>query len=208
MSTVHEALAAAAAEVGAVRKDSRNPQQGFSFRGIDAVMTAVAPAFRRHGLLGPVPELQSLTREEAGASRNGARITRVTVTVAYTVYGPDGDKISGTVPGEATDTSDKATAKAMSVALRTFLLQALCLPTDEPDPDSAYVEHSPEGEARAACNSLVQRFVARFGGDPEKLAAEYQREGGTADPDALTKWLTARIPNQTPEGTDHDQQQP
>ena len=206
--SVYEALAVAAAEVGAVRKDSRNSQQGFSFRGIDAVMNAVAPAFRRHGLLGPLPDLQSLDRQEAGTSRNGALITRVTVTVRYTIFGPDGDTVSGTVPGEATDTSDKATAKAMSVALRTFLLQALCLPTDEPDPDSAYVEHSPEGEARAACNSLVQRFVTRFGGDPEKLAAEYQQGGGTTDPRALQAWLTARIPNQTPEGADHDQQQP
>ena len=206
--SVYEALAVAAAEVGAVRKDSRNSQQGFSFRGIDAVMNAVAPAFRRHGLLGPLPDLQSLDRQEAGTSRNGALITRVTVTVRYTIFGPDGDTVSGTVPGEATDTSDKATAKAMSVALRTFLLQALCLPTDDPDPDEAYVEHNPEGEARAACNSLVQRFVTRFGGDPEKLAAEYQQGGGTTDPRALQAWLTARIPNQTPEGADHDQQQP
>jgi hypothetical protein len=38
------------------------------------------------------------------------------------------------------DTSDKATAKAMSVALRTYLLQTLMLPTDEKDPDADYHE--------------------------------------------------------------------
>ena len=40
------------------------------------------------------------------------------------------------VIGEAGDSGDKATPKAMSVALRTALLQTLMLPTDEPDPDS------------------------------------------------------------------------
>ena len=44
--------------------------------------------------------------------------------------------MSGLVAAEAFDSGDKATAKAMSVALRTFLLQLLALPTDEPDPDS------------------------------------------------------------------------
>ena len=40
------------------------------------------------------------------------------------------------------DSGDKATAKAMSVAFRTALLQALALPTDEPDPDSQSYERS------------------------------------------------------------------
>ena len=37
---------------------------------------------------------------------------------------------------ESWDTGDKAMPKAMSVAMRTALIQALALPTDEPDPDS------------------------------------------------------------------------
>jgi hypothetical protein len=41
------------------------------------------------------------------------------------------------------DSGDKATAKAMSVAMRTALLQALCLPTDEPDPDATSYERAP-----------------------------------------------------------------
>jgi hypothetical protein len=36
--------------------------------------------------------------------------------------------IKTTVVGEAMDSGDKATAKAMSVAFRTALLQALCTP--------------------------------------------------------------------------------
>jgi hypothetical protein len=38
--------------------------------------------------------------------------------------------------GEAADAGDKATSKAHSVAYRTCLLQALSIPTHEPDPDA------------------------------------------------------------------------
>jgi hypothetical protein len=40
------------------------------------------------------------------------------------------------------DSGDKATAKAMSVAFRTALLQSLSLPTDEVDPDAHSYERS------------------------------------------------------------------
>jgi hypothetical protein len=66
----------------------------------------------------------------------------VKVKVTYTFIGASGDSIKATVVGEAMDSGDKATAKAMSVAFRTALLQALSLPTDEPDPDATSYERS------------------------------------------------------------------
>ena len=66
----------------------------------------------------------------------------MTVKVRYTVYGPAGDTLVGVTAGESMDSGDKGTAKAMSVAFRVFLLQSLCLPTDEPDPDSEVYERS------------------------------------------------------------------
>jgi hypothetical protein len=63
---------------------------------------------------------------------------------------PDLDRVSEPdtsltcrTPGEAFDSGDKSTAKAMSVAYRTALLQALTLPTDEPDPDETVEELAP-----------------------------------------------------------------
>jgi hypothetical protein len=64
------------------------------------------------------------------------KLNLVRISVSFSVYGSEGEPITGTVAAEAFDSGDKATAKAMSVAYRTFLLQLLCLPTDEPDPDS------------------------------------------------------------------------
>jgi hypothetical protein len=57
------------------------------------------------------------------------------VTVRYRFVGPGGDALETVVAAEAMDAGDKATSKAMSVAFRTALLQALALPTDDKDPD-------------------------------------------------------------------------
>ena len=62
----------------------------------------------------------------------------------------DGSSVTATVAAEAWDAGDKATPKAMSVAMRTALLQALALPTDEPDPDSHTHERASGGEGRPA----------------------------------------------------------
>ncbi len=47
---VFEAVTAVMGDVGAVKKDGRNQQQNFNFRGIDAVVNALSPAMRKHGL--------------------------------------------------------------------------------------------------------------------------------------------------------------
>jgi len=134
-------------DVQGVGKNSKNTQQGFMFRGIDAVINAVGPAFRKHGVTA-VPELLN-ERTEVITTSKGGTMSRVCVRVAYTFYGSEGDYVQAVVAAEAFDSGDKATAKAMSVAYRTALLQVLCLPTDEPDPDSYSYERSQRPEAVA-----------------------------------------------------------
>lgn len=141
-----QALAQAATEIGAVGKKERNTHQGFNFRGIDTVVNATAPALHRAGVI-IVPEvLEKETRESRTAK--GSVMCNVYLTVAYTFYGPEMDKITATVAAESFDSGDKATAKAMSVALRTALLQVLGLPTDEPDPDTYSYERAPAENTR------------------------------------------------------------
>ena len=142
---VHEALSAVMGDVRAVSKSERMSGGGMSyaFRGIDAVVNAVAPSLRRHGV---VVMPQVIDHEVRTVTTSGGKAANhVTVKVRYRFVGPDGDTLEAVSVGEATDHADKGTAKAMSVALRTCLLQALMLPTDEPDPDSEYhpVEAAP-----------------------------------------------------------------
>lgn len=139
--TVVEALAGVMADVMAVRKDSKNQSQGFSFRGIDAVLNAVGPALRTHGVV-VMPTVEAANYREVEVGKNRTVQRECTVKVRYTFHGPAGDSLDAVVWGEALDSGDKATAKAHSVAYRTALLQALTIPTDEPDPDSSSVERS------------------------------------------------------------------
>jgi hypothetical protein len=142
--TVIEALSAVMGDVQAVGKTGRNTQQNYNFRGVDAVVNAVGPALRTHGVV--VVPVAAAYEVEHYETRNGARMRGVTATVTFRFYGPAGDSIDAQVCGESSDAGDKATPKAHSVAYRTMLLQALCIPTDEPDPD----EESHERAAEAA----------------------------------------------------------
>lgn len=132
--TIVEALSSVMEDVQAVRKGDRNAQQGFNFRGIDSVINAVGPAFRKHGVVavpvGVEPTFDSYQ------SKAGALMRNCTVKITWRFYGPMGDHIEAMSLGEAADAGDKSVPKAHSVAYRILLLQALCIPTDEPDPDT------------------------------------------------------------------------
>lgn len=134
------AWAAVMESVGAVAKDSRNTQQNFNFRGIDAVMNAVGPALRAHGVV-VIPTVEEIHYRDF-TTKTGTLMHECTMRVTYTVHGPNGGTIKGTVWGESADAGDKATAKATSVAYRTFLLQSLTIPTDDPDPDAFTYERT------------------------------------------------------------------
>jgi hypothetical protein len=133
--TIFQLLANAKENVGSVAKKERNNSQNFNFRGIDAVVNAVAPVFNELGIIN-VPEVLEHEYEQVTVGAKQSVMGHVQLIVKYTFYGPEGDSISATVAGEAMDAGDKACAKAMSVAYRTALLQVLNLPTDEPDPDA------------------------------------------------------------------------
>jgi len=157
--TARQLIVAVMNEVQGVAKRDTNSSQGFKFRGIDAVVNAVGPAMRKHGGF-IVPETIDRQHSVAETARGGS-INVVRLEVQYRVYGAEGEPVVGTVAAEAFDAGDKATAKAMSVAYRTFLLQLLCLPTDEPDPDSESYEATPRDWMKeiAAASSVDEAKV-------------------------------------------------
>ena len=164
--TVVQALSLVMADIGAVAKSGVNQTQKFYFRGVDAVVNAASPAFRRRGVV-VVPELLEKSRTSS-QTKSGSTLNVVEVTVKYTFHGPAGDTVSAVVAAEAFDSGDKATAKAMSVAFRTALLQTLALPTDEADPDADVYDATVQtaattagaGQAAAAPPSQAQEFAA------------------------------------------------
>lgn len=177
LKNVYEAWSAVMQSVRAIAKDDKNMQQGFNFRGIDATMQAVGPALREHGVF-VVPSGQEL-RSESYSTRSGTQMKNVTVTVQYTVFGPGGDTFSGVAYGEAADVGDKAVTKAQSVALRTFLLQSLMVPTGDPDPDAVSHERAapptqtPADAARANLAKLLKAKKVSMPEAAKRFADDY-----------------------------------
>lgn len=149
--TVQEAWAAVMADVRELGKDSvhNSPGAKFNFRGVDDTMNAVGPVLRKHQV-AVIPTSVTLSTRDTQTS-TGKPAQEATVMVSYAIHGPAGDSMAGGSAGGAMDNGDKATPKAMSVAYRTFLLQALCLPTHEVDPDAeAFDRGSDESQAEQA----------------------------------------------------------
>lgn len=180
--TIHAALADVMGDVQAVAKKDRNNHQKFMFRGIDAVVNAVGPALRKHRVI-VTPEVLSANYETVATS-TGKASTACRVIVSYLFHGPAGDSITATVAGEAWDSGDKATPKAMSVAFRTALLQALALPTDEPDPDSETFVRANDTDWQALIDSAK---------DAETLRGLYSQVGQSGLPGKQVEALKAVI---------------
>jgi hypothetical protein len=171
---VYVVMSAAMEEVQAVRKEGFNDQQRYNFRGIDQVINAVGPIFRKHKII-PVPHYCSAKYRDVLTS-TGKPSREVTVEATYRFYGPAGDFIEAVVPGESMDSGDKGTPKAMSVAYRIVLLQMLCIPTDEPDPDSQSYERAAPDPIVAAKQAVVDAWEKKEGGpfDATGVAAHFQ----------------------------------
>ncbi|MFF4523423.1 ERF family protein [Streptomyces bluensis] len=142
---VFGAIAAVMRDVMPVAKDKENTQQRYKFRGIDDVMSAMAGPLRAHGVF-ILP-----TIAEHRAERRGEKMTHVTITMRYHVYGPAGDCLTAEVPGEASDFADKATNKAQSAALKYLLFTLFMIPVDGRSVDDSdndtLIEPTPEHRA-------------------------------------------------------------
>lgn len=170
--SVYQALSAVMADVQSVGKDQKNQQQGYQFRGIDAVINAVGPKLRTHGVI--VAPVATECHYRDVQTNTGKPSRECTVLVTYRAYGPAGDHLDVQVPGESMDFGDKGAPKAMSVAYRIALLQLLCIPTDEPEPDAATYERA----------------------QPPRVISPTDRIWGHAngsDDDARRDWVTAQF---------------
>jgi len=135
-----------------------------------ADVQAVGPVLRKHSVV-VLPLVETLDQRTVEVGKNRTLMGHATVTVRYRFVGPDGSWLDAVTPGEAMDSGDKAVSKAMSVAFRTALIQALALPTDEPDPDATSYERSdapPDVRTVARAKNALMRLV---GGDKDRAAA-------------------------------------
>jgi hypothetical protein len=132
------------AELDAVKKDTKNVQQGFMYRGIDAVYNALNPLLAKHGLF-TVTRVLNMQREER-PTKTGGVLTYTVLTIEYELFADDGSSIKSVVIGEGMDSGDKSCNKALSIGHKYFFFQTFCIPIDKEsvdDPDAEVHEPAP-----------------------------------------------------------------
>jgi len=163
-----------------IGKTRRNPQQGYQFRGVEDVQNALAPLLATHRLcmLPSVLERTCVERQ----TQKGGTLFYVTLRVRFDlVSAQDGSTHSIVTEGEAMDSGDKATNKAMSAAFKYAAVLAFCIPTEGAE-DADY--HSPEPVAPKPptnpANNTLDSPLAK-----ELLAKMRQGENAPADKEKL-----------------------
>lgn len=138
-------VAAQLAEQGIQKGKKQGSQVNYAFRGIDDVYNALAPALVKHKLV-ILPRYTERTCVER-QSKSGGALFYITVRGDFDfVSTEDGSTHSVTTYGEAMDSGDKATNKAMSIAFKYAAFQAFCIPTEETaiDADAESYQVSPQ----------------------------------------------------------------
>lgn len=116
------------AKVG-IAKSRRNQQQGYNFRGIDEVYAALSPLLAEHGLV-IVPRILDRICVERQSAKGGA-LFNVTVKAEFDfIAAEDGSIHTASTFGEAMDSADKATNKAMSAAYKYAAFMTFAIPTE------------------------------------------------------------------------------
>lgn len=158
------------AKIG-IGKNRKNDQQGYSFRGIDDIYNTLATLLAENNLC-ILPEVLERVQVERTTTRGGA-LFYTTVKVKYTlVSSEDGSKFECTTYGEAMDSADKATNKAMSAAYKYLCLQVFCIPT-EGDNDADGTTHDVAPKVKKITDEQFAR-LQELGTDINALLAHFK----------------------------------
>lgn len=187
MGNIYQAITDIMSEGYAITKDKRNQKQGFMYRGIDDVMNTFQPLLAKHHVF-VVPEVIEQQRMERTTEKDRTLLYAI-LKMRYTFYAEDGSSVSAVVVGEGMDSGDKASNKAMSVAMKYAMFQVFCIPTEEmQDPDAETPEPSkpkaeqptPEPIFCADCGAEIQAYQDAEGKwvkVPKWVSASKQRFG-------------------------------
>jgi hypothetical protein len=202
---VYKAINAVQADLCAegITKNRRNQAQSYNFRGIDDVYNALSPLLAKHGLC-ILPRILVRTCDER-TTKNGGSMFYVTVEAEFDfVAASDGSKHVVRTFGEAMDSADKATNKAMSAAYKYAAFQAFAIPTEGDNDADA---HTPQVTAKAASKApapkvepkppTIKEYNELLADAAKKKGVEFAEYADIKDiPAALYSWATAFLTGQ------------
>ena len=170
---IYQAMAAIAAEIGAIGKDKRCTQgASFAYRGIDDVYNALNPIMAKHGVF-VLPIAGERTTDQR-QTKTGGIMEIVVMRMTYKFCHADGSYVEAVTVGQAMDSGDKATNKAMAIAHKYAILQAFCIPTEDmEDPD-------------AVAEQLAPRQPQRQQYQQQQTQAQQPRQSQAENPNAMT----------------------
>jgi hypothetical protein len=197
MSNIYTLIPKIMASVGAIEKGRKNQQQGYAFRGIDDAYQAFQKPLSEHGVF-VVPEVLDVTREDR-QTKSGGGLIYTTMKVRHTFFAPDGSNVVAVTVGEAMDSGDKSSNKAMSAAMKYALLEVFCVPT-EGDNDTENHSHdvAPKTRPSASHNATPSQT------QPQPAKTPPSSNSGAAKPivasDKTRSWMTGELEKgETPE---------
>jgi hypothetical protein len=163
---VYAAIQAVASQMAkdGISKSRENKEQHFKFRGIDETLNALAPVLSQHGLV-ILPRIVSRTLTERLTQRGNPLFSVVVEAEFDFVAAEDGSKHTVKTYGEAMDTADKATNKAMSIAYKYAAFLAFCIPVEGMGEDADATKHEV-----AAATPVVPTGFTDWADDMSSLA--------------------------------------
>ena len=176
------------ARVGISKARTNSQGAGYKFRGIDDVFNALSPLLATHGLC-ILPRMLTRACEER-MSKSGGNLFYVTVEVEFDlVAAEDGSKHTIRTFGEAMDSGDKATNKAMSAAYKYAAMQAFSIPT-EGDNDTENHTHEVMPKSKVNHNAMQDHLTAiQDAKNVEELQTAFKNAYKAAGTDK--EWLEA-----------------
>ncbi|WP_435109782.1 ERF family protein [Nocardiopsis synnemataformans] len=158
LPSIYQLIPRVMADIGAVGKEGLNREQGFKFRAAEDVVNEIKSALTRHGVFYAPTVLSRVA--ETRQTAKGRFLNVIHLEIRYDFYGPRGDSVPAVVWGEAQDSGDKSTNKAMTAALKYALTQVLNITTGEADPDydSEEASHRPPTTDRVWWQDFIERL--------------------------------------------------
>jgi len=183
-----------------ISKDRTNTQGAtYKFRGIDDVYNTLSPMLADHGLC-ILPRM--IAREHVERqSQKGNALFYVTVEAEFDfVCAEDGSKHTVRTFGEAMDSGDKATNKAMSAAYKYAAFQAFAIPTEADNDADAHtheVHAQPIVMGRPQDGMRMQDFPTDRQAEIAAWAGEIKTRFTAGDVAAASKtWKDCDLPHE------------
>lgn len=172
-SAIYSALAEITGELAkiGISKNNKNQQQGYKFRGIDDIYNTLSGLLSKYHVI-IIPAVRSREQTERVTGKGGT-LFYTTVCVDYSIFSAeDGSSVQATTYGEAMDSADKSTNKAMSAAYKYLCLQLFCIPTEgDNDADATTPEDNRPKQAVAPGPSQREPVPSKQE-PPQKTLAE------------------------------------